>query len=570
MSVIVDTAVRRRSESGQTLVIFAIFLVVLLGATAITVDYGSLLKVRRDYQNAADAAVLAGSVFLTRPVTAPKPIAARKAAWKSIEDQLGLTLNEDALALTDTTPASPVTDGNANCSNCDGYRLWVSTPPLGAATGYAGDYPGNNRVLFAWVEKSNSAYFSRVFGLGDRAVSAWATAGTFADRFAVITLRKNGEPGDNTKDFDIQGTNTILNVIDGDVGGNWGMAIGGGAKIQFSSTTSDTYGTYLTENVSGQTPGNGWTASQVVNAANVPQPVNYQAEVPDPNYAAPCVTYGVGGCLFDRSSIVLSGGPNLLKGTPDRIGDTCPAGSTGAARLPSGRYNNVTVPNNKCIILDPTYLPVAGRSNGIFYFTGTLKLDNSALVIGQGVTIVFAPTGDLTLNAGPLILLNNDPTGCAGGPCKFGAWTTKGRLNWTTGDAPNPPTISAPPDRFDRGIAAYVFGTKTNGRCSSPTNIVKVNSAGSAIDFRGLIYAPCDNVKLSGNPTHHDLGQIVSWSLTLTGGAALTQTYDGPDSGTPVLLEPRLGHCERGNKKLPPHFVGENSKISCFGDLSAT
>lgn len=526
-----------RRDRGQTLVLFALFLVVLIGSSAVAVDYGTWLKVRRDYQNVADAAVLAGSAFLVRPVSGPKQVDAREAAWKSIEDQLGLTLNETALAASDTAFASPVTDGNANCASCGGYRLWVSTPPLGAAAAYAGGYAGNNRVLFAWVEKANPAYLSRVFGLGDQTVSAWATAGTFANRFAVITLRKNGEPGDNTKDFDIQGTNTILNVVDGDVGGNWGMAIGGGAKIKFSSTSADTYGTYLAENVSGQTPGNGWSATQVVNAANVPQPVNYQAEVPDPNYPAPCVT---NTCLVDRTSTVLSGGPNLLRSTPDRVGDTCPAGAT-AARLPSGRYDDVTVPNNKCIILDPTYLPVAGKNNGIFYFTGDLNLDNSALVIGQGVTVVFATTGDLTLNAGPLIILNNDLTGCAGGPCKFGAWTSNGRLNWTIGTAPNPPTYSAPSDPFDRGIASYVIGTKVNGRCSSPTDIVKVNSSGSAIDFRGLIYAPCDNVKLSGNPTHRDIGQIVSWSLTLTGGAELTQTFDGPDSGTPVLLEPRLG-----------------------------
>jgi Flp pilus assembly protein TadG len=51
---------RRREPKGQVLVLFALFLVVLLGATAITVDFGSWLKVRRDYHNAADAAALAG------------------------------------------------------------------------------------------------------------------------------------------------------------------------------------------------------------------------------------------------------------------------------------------------------------------------------------------------------------------------------------------------------------------------------------------------------------------------------------------------------------------------------
>ncbi len=556
MSMIVNTAVRRRSESGQTLVIFAIFLVVLLGATAITVDYGSLLKVRRDYQNAADAAVLAGSVFLTRPVTPAKSIAARKAAWESIKLQLGLTLNEAALALTDTPPASPVTDGNASCSNCGGYRLWVSTPPLGAATGYAGDYAGNNRVLFAWVEKSNSAYFSRVFGFGDRAVSAWATAGTFPNRFAIITLRKNRQetPG-NPTDLDVNG-GTVLSIVDGDLGGNWGLSVNGlTSQIRMNSNTGDTYGVYLTENV--PTGGNGWLPSQIVNDSGTPITVQYNLEVADPAYPAPCVTWEAGGCLVDRSSIVLSGGPNLLRGTPDRIGDTCPADTT-AARLPSGRYHDVEVPSDKCIVLDPTYLPVAGKSNGIFYITGTLDINNSGLVIGDGVTLVFARGADLNMNAGASLSLNsgnvaNNPLAAScwnvvsgDNNCRFAGWTARagaaaGRTSWSPGSIPTP-TYLVPSDPFERGIAAYVC--KTAADCDTggapSTNIIQMGS-GAGIDYRGLIYAPFDNVKIAGQPTHDDIGQLVSWTAQFTGGSTINQTFDGLDSATPVLLEPRLG-----------------------------
>ena len=109
------------AANGQVLVIFALFLVVLIGATAIAIDYGSWLKVRRDYQNIADAAVLAGSVYLTRPVDGTKQAQARLAAWKSIEDQLGLTLDEAGLSVSNTAVGTPVTSG--------GFRLWVSTPP---------------------------------------------------------------------------------------------------------------------------------------------------------------------------------------------------------------------------------------------------------------------------------------------------------------------------------------------------------------------------------------------------------------------------------------------------------
>jgi hypothetical protein len=543
--------VRRKDAHGQTIVIFAIFLVVLLGSTALAVDYGSWLKSRRDYQNVADAASLSGSVQLVRPITPAKRVAARQAAWKSIEDQLGISLDEVALAGGDTAaggsgqPVGP-------------FRVWVSTPPLGGATSYAGDYAGSDRVVYVWIERDNQAYFSRVFGLGDRVVSAWATSGTFPNRFAVITLRKNGLPTNgNPTDLDISG-GTVLNVIDGDVGGNWGMSVNGaGSKVVMKSSTGDPYGVYLNENV--PTGGNGWTPGQVVNGVGTPIGVQFTAEVADPNYSAPCLTFGVGagiGCLEDRA--VAGFPPNA---STARVGDTCPYPVSNVDRLPAGRYNNISVPNNKCLVLDPTFNPVTGKENGIFYITGTLDINNSGLVIGDGVTLVFDRNADLNMNAGATISLNsgnttNNPLASAcggvagGGPsagCKFAAWTaraggTAGHYSWSLGTAPT--YTGTPADPFERGLASYVCKTAGAANCgtggSASTNILQMNSA-SGIDYRGMIYAPFDNVKLAGQLTHKDIGQLVAWTAQFTGGTAIDQTFDGPDSGVPQLLEPHLG-----------------------------
>ncbi len=53
--------VKRRDESGQTLIMFALGLAVLLGMAAMTIDVGLAYVARRDMQNAADAAALAGA-----------------------------------------------------------------------------------------------------------------------------------------------------------------------------------------------------------------------------------------------------------------------------------------------------------------------------------------------------------------------------------------------------------------------------------------------------------------------------------------------------------------------------
>ena len=550
---------RRRREGGQTIVIFAIFLVVLLGSTALAVDYGSWLKARRDYQNVADAASLAGSVQLTRPVSGAKQIAARQAAWKSIEDQLGLNINEVALATAGNTPV-----GGTGVQSGP-WRMWVSTAPLGGPNGNPSSYAGNNRVAFVWLERDNSAYFSRVFGMGDRTVSAWATSGTFPNRFAVITLRKNGQPTNGyPTDIDVNG-GTVLNVFDGDVGGNWGLSVNGiGSAVVMHSASGDAYGVYLTEHLPAG--GNSWTPGQVRTSGGTPLPPQYHAEVADPAYPAPCggnLTYSsnslTAACLEDRTAVFT----NSHRTTTNRVGETCgldPLEPVGPAndRLPTGRYDDIRVDNGECLIFDPTFDQKTGRVNGIVYITGMLDLNNGALVIGDGVTLVFARGAGFNANAGASISLNsgnttNNPysaalcggnaTGAAPNNCKFGGWTARagggGALTWTSGIST---TYSGPADSFERGIASYVCKSATD--CDSgggPSTSILQMLAGSGIDYRGMIYAPFDNVKLAGQPNHDDIGQLVSWTAQFTGGSAINQTFDGPDSGVPVLLEPRIG-----------------------------
>ena len=529
MSLTDQPADRHVALRGQTLVLFALFLVVLIGSAALTIDYGTWLKSKRDYQNAADTAALQGATFLVKPINVTKQGQARRAAWNSLNRQLNLGVPSTTI---DTWVAAGNNGGAAQTSG--GYRMWVSTSPNGAGAKYPGAQGANASAVFVYVEKNGRSFLSSIFGQADPNVGAWATAASGPNRFAVITLRKNGDPTNgNPTDIDVNG-GTLLKVSDGDLGGNWSMSINGvGSKIQFTSSSSDTYGPYLTENAPSPAT---WTASQVVDGSNSPVPVNYIPEVPDPNYPAPCLTYSVGGttCLEDRA--VAGFPPNA---TTDRSGDTCPVGAT-VDRLPSGRYTDIKIPNGKCLVLDPLLLPVAGKYNGIYYITGTLDINNSGLLIGNGVTLVFARGADLNMNAGASISLNSGAgfgsSSCTP-QCKYGGWTSKGGYQWSTGVAPT--YNGVPADLFAKGIAMYVC--KSTGACdaggTASTNIVQLSS-GSGLDYLGLVYAPYDNVKFSGQPTHKDIGQLVAWTVMFTGGVEIDQTYAGPDSGTPYLIEP--------------------------------
>ncbi len=65
---------RVRDQSGSTLALTALGLVVLIGMVALAVDVGMLLSRRTESQRVADAAALAGAAsFITAPNDADRP-----------------------------------------------------------------------------------------------------------------------------------------------------------------------------------------------------------------------------------------------------------------------------------------------------------------------------------------------------------------------------------------------------------------------------------------------------------------------------------------------------------------
>jgi hypothetical protein len=63
------------------------------------------------------------------------------------------------------------------------------------------------------------------------------------------------------------------------------------------------------------------------------------------------------------------------------------------------------------------------------------------------------------------------------------------------------------------------------------------------IGFRGVLYAPYDDVKISGGNGFNTVGQVMAWSAKFNGGSAyiyLDYPYDYPAAES-FLLEPTLG-----------------------------
>jgi hypothetical protein len=559
---------RRRDgrEPGQVLVLFALFLVVLIGATAITVDYGSWLKVRRDYQNVADAAALAGGGFLSRPIDATKRTQARRSAWESFNAQLGLGLTGSQLNTlqgSNTPAGSPQTVG--------GYRLWVSTPPIDTAPKYPGVFGGaNDRYLFTWVEKENPSFFSHVFGQGDRTVSAWATAGVFAGQFAIITLRKNGQDGpSNATDIDLAGNNTVLKVANGDVGGNWGMKLGAGSNLYLTGEAD----AYLVDYTSCGS--SCWSTNQISDGPpsfNLKTAQQLPNLIDDPAYPLPAALTGVpasGG----TASVPQGAGTDTAP--PSKVGDIAiTKGSKMASpgvgcnpngpRIGPGWYHDINV--SGCLILDPVHTfsdpndanndgnygqadLTATQQPGIFYVTGAMNVNNGALVVGDGVSVVLRRTANqpsMVANGDGAIDLNTGATdGVKGYPpnLKKAAFQTDGSYSYTFNVTTSTWQYTADNnDKANVGVAVYVVTPAQLGITTSDANTDQIQiNAGAALSWQGVLYAPRDNIVLSGQPQHDAIGQFICWTVKLAGGTTVTQTYDGPGESAPRLVEPRLG-----------------------------
>jgi hypothetical protein len=70
------------------------------------------------------------------------------------------------------------------------------------------------------------------------------------------------------------------------------------------------------------------------------------------------------------------------------------------------------------------------------------------------------------------------------------------------------------------------------------------SSSDPGLAFRGVMYAPYDNVKITGGNGFNTVGQVLAWTAKFNGGSAYIN-LDYPYSlvpASPYLLEPTVAH----------------------------
>ena len=524
---------RDRSSRGQVLAITGLFLAVLIGFTALAVDYGTYLLARRNYLNVADAAVIAGSAYMSRPISNAKRDQARVAAWESLKAQLNLS---DAMPTTAQLNAGVAVSG--------GYTIWISTPPTDAGVAYPGDSGiSGSTSVFARVQRDNPSFLARFFGINGRTINGWATAGNLPSRWAVLALcTSTGPCPASVESIVIGGTNTSLRVIDGDMGSNWGFRIqsnaadrlqlpgdsrGYIAEIVPSYCGASTFLCYPNPNVSD---GSGTAKLMQTLPAIIADPA-----YPQPPWIDDTVTAVPWGAAGDANHDVTV--PNGT-GTVTDPSETYVGCAGGFQPIGPGRYRDLDIRANSCVILDPTLGLSRGQRPGIFVITRNFNIGNNSFVIGDGVSIFWTSNANPFNPSGGIVINNGNAGGISGipaGEAKYGAWTSSlaGVATWTPADALGTTTWVLPATT-DPGLAFYV---RPGAGYTSIFNM----SGTSPLIFLGILYGPKDNVSVSGAGTQAAVGQIVGWTVGYYGNTVITQTFDGPSEARSYLLEPRTG-----------------------------
>jgi hypothetical protein len=366
-------------------------------------------------------------------------------------------------------------------------------------------------------------------------------------------------------------------VIDGDVGGNWGMKLNSSSQLWLRGISDNESDVYLTDYT---TCGSScWSPNQINSGpnGNPPNTQRTPLELPnildDPNYPLPNdgslggvpLSYGSSGLMRKALGTDAQGDIRIDTGT--KVGVGCDASSP---HIGPGWYHDLDIRANACVILDPTHsytdptnAVVASRGQadlvqaqrpGIFYITGTFNIRAGALVVGDGVTVVIRPPNSLSGSygllptSGGVMDINTGASDTVAGPIpapqRRGALMTDGNSSyvWNGGLAQWQYDSAVNNGNTRTGVAIYIVKPAQwgNNTVDASSDTIKVQS-GSSLAWAGVTYAPHDNIQIAGQPNHDGIGQFVSWTFKFSGGVTIKQTYDGPDQSLPRLVEPHLG-----------------------------
>jgi Flp pilus assembly protein TadG len=342
--------VRLMDDSGQSLVLGAVFLSLLMGFLALAFDVSSLFHARDQMQIAADAAVAAAALDYKYGETQSAQNDATAAATQNGMLALG----------TATVYSTPV----------DGYHK---------STGYT-------EVV---VSEPYPTFFMRVFRFNSITVTAKAVAGSSLSGGCMWTLARSGT------DISLSGNGGITvsncDIYDDSAATN-ALTVSGNGSI--TAKAIGIVGGY-------QVSGNGGISPN--------PPTTGMAPAADP-LSIPTPTPGTGTCTGSGCVVSNTGGTNLTKG-PGTYTSISNSGN-GNLTLTAGNYvitGNLTNSGNGTLTLGAGNYTIGGNFStsgngavslgaGMYIVEGNLDLEGNGNLTGAGVTFYTEGSNTVTGN----------------------------------------------------------------------------------------------------------------------------------------------------------------------------
>ena len=355
----------RRDEEGQTIVLAALCMTLLLGFVALSVDVGLMFHAKRAMQTAADSGAIAGA----------------------LETNYG-----DVTAAAQKDAAlNGFTDGTG------GVTVAVNNPPL------SGAFAGNHAYVEVIVSSAQATYFMRVFNVSSAIVRARSVATLGQTQNCVYTLNPSGTDISITNGATVQMSECAL----------YGASSSSSALLMNGNGVLNAGGVNL---VGGYSITNG--------ASSTVTPTTGIAPISDPLGFLPKPTFNAGSCLADPNygygphSVSAGGGTVCYNGFHTAGGGTETFASglyiiNGAFSVQGGSTISGTgvtfyLPPGASFYLSNGSIfnftaPTSGAYNGVLFYQD--RANSNAATFQGGATstmqgILYFPDANVTLDNG--------------------------------------------------------------------------------------------------------------------------------------------------------------------------
>jgi Flp pilus assembly protein TadG len=457
---------RRDDERGVIAVMFALFLVVVLGIVALVVDLGNARQQRREAQASADAAALAGGEAIESGMNS----STGTIPWSTVVTQVkNYAKANDNIPLSAWTNCSDTyklayRPDSANSNSCISATTSSFPAPSAASVGQNINY-----LRVRLPSSTVKSYFAKAVGNGDLTVGASSTVKVvFTVNQTQITTQGAGGP---CALCILSPTGLTLDGQNGDV-----TITGGNVIVNSTSATAASLNPngHVTITTSGGAIGGPGAPANFTGSGYSPAPTTLGA-VTDP----------------------LANVPQCGNGSPGTT-NYCPTttqsdGKSGTTLNP-GIYS--TISNSHT--LNP----------GVYVITGGITLNGNDLIQGDGVMLYFA--------------CSNYPTPCTSGQTGAGITATGNGALRLTGITQAQCTASG-------SLCPYVGMMDFADRNNAATQTWRgngTNENGSSSGISGTIYMKAGTMDLRGNG-YQMASQIVTNNFTMKGNpSTVTLAYD--------------------------------------------